>query len=116
MGHPCNCRYGVTDIVAAGLLTILPIEAVMVTVPPVPTARPGTIETMPADTVARLVLLEVQVATSVTSGLPLQVTAVAVIGNVGSLVVTLPFVGFNVIAVMHPTVTVTVWVPVMDEF
>jgi len=55
---------------------MLPIEAVTVTVPPV--VKPVAPETRPADTVARLVLLEAQVATLVTSCDPLQVDAVAV--------------------------------------
>jgi hypothetical protein len=86
----------------------------MVTVPPV--ARPGTIETVPADTVAKLVLLEVQVATLVTTWEPLHVAAVAVRLRVGRLLLTVPLVEFNVIAVIHPTVTVTVCVPVIDGF
>ena len=64
-------------------------------------------ETVPAETVARFVLLEFHVATSVTSGEPLHVVAVAVIEKLGWLVVTVPLVGFSVIAVMQPTVTVT---------
>ena len=94
---------------------MLPIEAVTVTVPPA--VKPVSPETRPADTVARLVLLEVHVATSVTSGDPLQVTAVAVSCTVVSLLLlTAPLVGLIVIDSMHPTVTVTVWVPVMDGF
>lgn len=77
---------------------------------------PGTIETTPADTVARAVLLEVQVATLVTPWSPLQVIASAVMGKVGLLPDTVPFVGVNVIDWMHPTVTVTVCVPVMLGF
>ena len=75
---------------------------------------PGTAVTTPAATVAKLVLLEVHVATEVTSGDPLQVVAVAVIEMlvVAPLALMLPLVGFNVIAVMQPTVTVTVCVPV----
>jgi hypothetical protein len=42
--------YYETVIVAGGVPTMLPIAAVMVTVPPV--VRPATIETVPADTVA----------------------------------------------------------------
>jgi len=53
--------------------------------------------TVPADTVARFVLLEVQVATLVTSSDPLHVAAVAVIEIDGSLVVIVPLVGFSVI-------------------
>jgi hypothetical protein len=82
-----NVRYGVT-VMAAGGLTILPTEAVMLTVPPV--EMPGTIETTPADTVASAVLLEVQVATLVTPWLPLQVIAVAVMLRVGLLPDTVP--------------------------
>jgi hypothetical protein len=57
------------------LLTTLPAEAVMVTVPLV--VRPATSVTVPADTVAKLVLLEVQVAISLKGNEPLQVTASA---------------------------------------
>ena len=63
-------------VIVTALLVTLPIAAVMVTVPPV--VRPATSKTAPADTVARLVLLEVQVATSVTGNEPLQVSASAV--------------------------------------
>lgn len=69
-----NLSYGVTVMVTA-LLTTLPIVAVMVTLPPV--VRPATSVTTPAATVARLVLLEVQVATSVTGKEPLHVRASA---------------------------------------
>ena len=94
---------------------MFPIEAVTFTVPVV--VLPDTNVTRPADTVARLVLLEVQVATEVTSNGPLQVCAVAVMGpKLGSLVVTLPLVMSNVIDVTQPTVTVTAWVPVMVGF
>lgn len=86
----------------------------MVTVPLV--VRPGTIETVPADTVARLVLLEVQVATSVTGTVPLHVTASAIRLSVGTFVLTVPLVWLSVIEEIHPTVTVTVCVPVMDGF
>lgn len=58
------------------LLTTFPMVAVMFTLPPV--VRPDASVTTPADTVAKLVLLEVQVATLVTSKEPLQVSAVAV--------------------------------------
>jgi hypothetical protein len=104
----------VTVIVAAGVLTTFPIVAVMVTLPPV--VMPGTSVTVPADTVARLVLLEVQFATSVTGKGPLHVVAVAVMEIVGLLPFTDPFVGFNAIDWTHPTVTVTVCVPVMVGF
>ena len=53
--------------------------------------------TVPADTVARLLLLEFQVATLVTSSEPLHVAAVAVIEKDGWFVVTVPLVGFRVI-------------------
>ncbi len=109
------CLYGETVIVAA-LLVMLPMVAVMVTVPPpLPVVRPVAIVTVPADTVARLVLLEVQLATEVTSGDPLQVVAVAVSATVVLLLVTVPLVGFTVIEVMQPTVTVTVCVALTAE-
>jgi hypothetical protein len=73
------------------LLTMLPIVAVMVTVPPV--VIPDTSVTAPADTVARLVLLEVQVATLVTGTEPLHVDASAVRLRVGRLAVTCPLEG-----------------------
>lgn len=97
-------NYGETVMVAA-LLVTLPIEAVMVTVPPL--VRPVTIDTVPADTVARFVLLEFHVATEVTSGDPLQVVAVAVIDKVGLLLLIVPLVVSSVILLMQPTVTVT---------
>jgi len=86
--------YGETVIVAAMLVT-LPIVAVTETVPPV--VIPARMVTVPADTVARFVLLEVQVATLVTSSEPLHVAAVAVIEIDGSLVVIVPLVGLRVI-------------------
>lgn len=94
----------------------LPIEAVTVTVPPV--VKPATPETRPADTVARLVLLEVQVATLVTStgALLLHGVAVAVSCTVRLVpLLTEPLVGFRVIEVTH-WLTVTVCVPVIDGF
>jgi hypothetical protein len=107
--------YGETEtVIVAGWLIILPTAAVTVMVPPA--VIPDTIETVPADTVARLVLLEVQVATWVTSNGPLQVAASEAMGKVGSLVLTVPLVGFRVIDSMQPTVTVTVCVPVIDGF
>ena len=81
--------YGETVIIA-WLLTTLPTEAVIVTVPGV--VLPATIVTTPADTVARLVLLDCHVATSVTSFEPLQVAASALIANVGLFVVIVPLV------------------------
>jgi hypothetical protein len=87
-----NAAYGVTVIVAVLLLT-LPIVAVTVTVPPV--VIPDTFVTVPADTVASVVLLEVQVATSVTGKEPLHVTASAVRLSVGLLAVTVPLVCDN---------------------
>jgi hypothetical protein len=56
--------YGETGMFTR-LLTMLPDEAVMVTVPVV--WFPATSVTMPAETVARLVLLDVHVATLVMS-------------------------------------------------
>jgi hypothetical protein len=109
----CGILYGDTVIVAARLV-IFPIEAVTCTVPPV--VMPDTIVTSPADTVAKLVLLEVQVATSVTSVVPLHVVAIASMGRVGKLVVTLPLVGLRTIDCIQPTVTVNVCVPVIEGF
>jgi hypothetical protein len=110
-----GCKYHGETVIVAALLVMLPMEAVTVTVPPV--VMPATAETVPADTVARFVLLEVHVATPVTSGDPLQVVAVAVSCWVTpELAPTLPLVGFIVIALMQPTVTVTDWVPVMEGF
>jgi hypothetical protein len=93
----------------------LPIAAVMFTDPLV--VLPVTIVTAPADTVARLVLLEVQVATVVTSVVPLHVVACAVKLSVGAFWVKGgPLLGCNLIDWMHPTVTFTVCVPEMDGF
>ena len=108
-----NSLYGVTVMVAA-LLTTLPMVAVMVTVPGV--VLPDTIVTVPAETVARFVLLEAHLATSVTGAEPLQVAASAVIDRVGWLVVIVPPVGLIVIELIHPTVTVTLWVAVIVGF
>jgi hypothetical protein len=80
----------------------LPDEAVTVTVP-LPTAV-----TVPAETVATAVLLEVHVATDVISKLPWQVSAVAIIEPVGVFAVRFKLVVLKVIAVMQPTVTLTV--------
>src|SRR5215472_10298146 len=78
---------------------------------------PATADTTPAVTVARFVLLDLHVATEVTSGDPLQVVAVAVMFTVvPALALTLPLVVSSVIAVMQPTVTVTLCVPVMVGF
>jgi len=94
---------------------MLPMEAVIVTVPPV--VRPATPDTSPADTVAKLVLLEFHDATEVTSGEPLQVVAMALSGCVVPLLLlTLPLVGLTVIALMQPTVTVTVCVAEIEGF
>jgi energy-converting hydrogenase Eha subunit C len=111
-GHPPD--YGETVIVAA-LLVMLPMEAVTVTCPPV--VRPVIPETKPADTVAKFVLLEFHVATEVTSCGPLQVAALAVSCKVVPLLLlTLPLVLSRVIDEMHPTVTVTVCVPLSEGF
>ena len=110
-----RCSYGET-VIDAVLLMTLPIEAVTVTVPPL--VKPATPETRPADTVARLVLLEVHVATLVTStgALLLHGVAVAVSCTVKAvLLLTEPLVGFIVIEVTH-WLTVTVCVPVIDGF
>lgn len=97
------------------MLVMSPTEAVTVTFPPA--VKPVIPETRPADTVAKLVLLEVHVATSVTSDDPLQVTAVAVSCTVVPLLLlTEPLVGVIEIEEMHPTVTVTVCVPVIVGF
>lgn len=93
---------------------MLPTEAVIATVPLV--VMPDTIVTVPADTVARLVLLEVQVATLVTSTVPLQVVASASIDTEGWLLVTVPLVGFKVIDSIHPVTTVTLWVADTEGF
>jgi hypothetical protein len=98
-----------------GVLMMLPTAAVMLTEPLV--VLPVTIVTVPAETVAKLVLLEVQVATAVTSVLPLHVVACAVKLSVGAFAVKGgPLVGCILIAWMHPTVTFTVCVPEMDGF
>jgi len=76
------------------LLTTFPIVALMSTVPPA--VMPATCETTPADTVARFVLLEVQVATVVTSKEPLQVAACAINERVGLFPDTDPLVCDNV--------------------
>ena len=88
--------YGDTVIVAV-LLVTLPMDALMCTAPAV--VFPATIVTRPADTVARLVLSEFQVAIELMFGLvpPPQRVADAVIGKVGLLVVIVPLVGFSVI-------------------
>jgi hypothetical protein len=94
---------------------MLPIAAVMLTVPLV--VLPVTIVTVPAETVAKLVLLEVQVATVVTSVVPLHVVACAVKLSLGAFAVKGgPLVGCILIDWMHPTVTFTVCVPEMDGF
>jgi hypothetical protein len=64
--------------------------------------------TVPAETVATAVLLEVQVATCVMSKLPLHVFAVAVSEPVRVFAVRFKLVVLKVIAVMQPTVTLTV--------
>ncbi len=104
-----------TDIVAVLLMT-LPIEAVTVTVPPA--LKPATPETTPADTVARLLLLEVHVAMLVTGtdappphGTPIAVSVTVV----PLLLLTEPLAGDIVIDVTH-SLTVTVCVPDIDGF
>jgi len=96
------------------LLGMLPMLAVIFTLPPVVTVV--ALWTTPADTVAKVVSLEVQCATPVTSKLPLQVTAVAINVSVKLLAVSaFALVGIW-IWLMHPTVTVTVCVPVAAGF
>jgi hypothetical protein len=108
-----NRPYGVTLIVKM-LLTTVPIVAVIFTLPLVVTVE--ALMTTPADTVARLLSLVFQVATSATGKEPLQVTAVAV--NVS--VKLLPVNGEALVGIwiwlIHPTVTVTVCVPVAAGF
>jgi len=78
---------------------------------------PARAETTPAVTVARFVLLDLHVATEVTSCDPLQVVALAVMDTVEpELALTLPLVVSNVIALTQPTVTVTPCVPVIVGF
>jgi hypothetical protein len=90
------------------------MEAVIFTLPPVVTVV--ALMTTPADTVARVVSLEVQVATLVTSASPLHVTAVAVNVSVRLLAVKAEALVGILIWLIHPTVTVTVCVPVADGF
>jgi len=71
---------------------------------------------VPAETVTTAVLLEVHVATCVMSKLPLHVFAVAVSEPVRVFAVRLRVEWSKVIPVMHPTVTLTVCVPLMDGF
>jgi hypothetical protein len=80
---------------ATALLTTLPTVAVIVTVPPV--VMLDTSVTKPADTVAKLVLLEVQVATPVTSVEPLHVEASAFNWRVRLLALTCPLEGVTTI-------------------
>jgi hypothetical protein len=82
-----------------------PEEAVIVKVPFAP-AAPVEVTT-PAETVAMVVLLEVQVATLVMGNGPLQVVAVAVNEVDGIVFVMTPLDGDIVIDVMQPTVTVS---------
>ena len=63
-----------------------------------------------------MVSLEVQVATSATGKSPLQVTAVAVNVSVKLLAVSAFALVGILIWVIHPTVTVTVCVPVAAGF
>jgi hypothetical protein len=112
--HPAELCYGVTEMTTGRLMT-LPTAAVMLTLPLV--VLPVTIVTVPAETVAKLVLLDVQVATGVTSTMPLHVVACAVKVSVGAFVVKGgPLVGCILMDWIHPTVTFTVCVPVIDGF
>jgi hypothetical protein len=114
--HPAELCYGVgVTCMTTGRLMMLPTAAVMLTLPLV--VLPVTIVTVPAETVARLVLLDVQVATGVTSTVPLHVVACAVKVSVGAFVVKGgPLVGCILMDWIHPTVTFTVCVPVIDGF
>src|SRR4029077_5870500 len=97
------------------LLVMLPMVALIFTFPGAVTVV--ALVTTPADTVARVLSLVFQVATLVTSKSPLHVVAVAFRGgstkllavNAGALV------GMSILLI-HPTVTVTVCVPVADGF
>ena len=80
--------------------------AVMFTLPPVATVV--ALWTTPAETVARVVSLDVQVATLVTSVLPLHVMAVAVRSSVKLFAVKAAALVGIWIWLIHPTVTVTV--------
>jgi len=92
-----------------------PDEADIVRVPSAPVVPVGV--TKPAETVAMLVLLEVQTAMVVMSTEPLQVAAVAVIcWLVVPPLLSVKLVGLSVIDWMQPTVTVTVCVAVMAGF
>ena len=114
MGHPTICLYGaVTDIVRM-LLVMLPMVALIFTFPPVVMVE--ALWTTPADTVARLLSLVFQVATSATGKSPLQVTAVAVNVSVKLLAVNGGALVGILIWLIHPTVTVTVCVPVAPGF
>jgi hypothetical protein len=98
------------------LLTMLPEEAVMLTVPVV--VLPETSVTTPDVTVANDVLLDVHVATSVKGKDPLHVSASAENVSLELLPVNVKagaLVGVTLIDWMQPTVTVTVCVPVTDE-
>lgn len=91
---------------------MLPEVAVMLTVPT------ATAVATPPATVATEVLLEAQEATSVIGTGPLHVLAVAVKVAVLGVPETemLALEGLTVIDWMHPTVTVTVCVPVIEGF
>ena len=99
----------------AGELMMLPEEAVIDMVPSAPAVPVGV--TIPADTVAMVVLLEVHTAIEVISIGPLHVFAVAlIVWLVLPPLLSVKLVGFRVIDWMQPTVTVTVCVPLMDGF
>src|SRR5258706_14656691 len=96
------------------LLVMLPIVALIFTLPPMVTVV--ALWTTPADTVARLLSLVFQVATSATGKSPLHVTAVAVNVSVRLLAVNAEALVGMLIWLIHPTVTVTVCVPVAAGF
>ncbi len=74
----------------------------------------ATAVTVPCDTVAICVLLELQVATVVMSKEPLHVVASAVNAVVLPAPMMLPLDGFIVIDWMQPNVTVSACVPLID--
>ena len=94
---------------------MFPAEAEMITVPLAPVV-PAAVTT-PAETVAMLVLLDIQVAVLLMSIMPLHVVAIAfMVTEVFPPLARLPLVGLIAIDWMQPTVTVSDAVPVIDGF
>jgi hypothetical protein len=113
-GHP-QPQYPLTVTDALGLLVIPPAEAEIVTVPFAFALPVGV--TTPAETVAMVVSLDFQVATSVIGSGPLQVCAVAwMVTLVWPPFLMLPLVGLSVIELIQPTITVNDCVPAIDGF